>query len=178
MAGWTILGVVAWLGGCGAGSHGFAREYSPLGDEDDYFETASAVGYEEVRRDPSAFASSMVGWFGIVTNVVADSSGRAVVTLTHRIHQPRHLCQDERDSSCRVTVSDRSSGSFTTTLTLRTEERASGEDRLWIGSLVKVYGSPTGQFDDGGGPVIETRYHRHWPRGAYVTTGAARSMRR
>ena len=178
MAGWITLGALAALAGCGGGTHGFAREYSPLGEEDEYFETASPVGYEEVRRDPAAFASSTVGWFGIVANVEADSSGRAVVSLTHRIHQPRHLCQDERASSCRVTVSDRSNGTFTTTLTLRPEERESGEDRLWIGSLVKIYGSPTGQFDAQGGPILEARYHRHWPRGAYVTTGAARSMRR
>jgi hypothetical protein len=76
-----------------------------------------------------------------------------------------------------VTVSDRQSGPFTAKLAIRPEDQ-SGQDRLWTGSLVRVYGHPTGEFDEEGGPVIQAEWYRHWPRGKYVTTGAAASMRR
>lgn len=172
---WPLL--VLFLAACGgAGPYGYAREYVPLGDEEEYLEGEQRVTYEDVRRDPQEFQSARLGWFGVVTEV--DSSGdRALVHMTHRIHRERHLCEDERDSSCRVTVSDRQSGPFTAVVDLQPEDR-SGQDRVWTGSLLKVYGAPTGEFDEGGGPVIRADWYRHWPRGKYVTTGAAASMRR
>jgi len=160
----------------GAGQYGYDREYVPLDEEEQYIESASRVTYEEVRRDPAAFRETPLGWFGVVTDVDTEG-GESRVAMTHRTHRARHLCESELDSSCRVTVSDRESGPFTAVLTMRPEDR-SGQDRLWIGSLVKVYGSPTGDFDDEGGPVVSADYYRHWPRGKYVTTGAAGSMRR
>lgn len=165
------------LAGCGgAGPYGYAREYEPLSEEDEYLETEQHAVYEDVRGDPAGYRASQLGWFGVVTDI--DSSGeRARVHLNHRIHQARHLCADEYDSSCRVTVSERQGGPFTAILDIRPDD-LSGQDRLWVGSLVKVYGSPTGEFDEDGGPVIDAEWYRHWPRGKYVTTGAAASMRR
>ncbi len=60
---------------------------------------------------------------------------------------------------------------------IRPEDRE-GENRLWVGSLVKVYGSPTGDFDEEGGPILQSAWYRLWPHGKYVTTGARGSMRR
>lgn len=180
MRAWIVIFVAlsgALVVGCGGGGqYGYAREYEPLSEEEPYFEAEQRVTYEDVRRDPADYRSSQIGWFGVVTDL--DTSGdRARIHLSHRIHQDRHLCADEYDSSCRVTISEREGGPFTAVVDLRPEDLA-GQDRLWVGSLVKVYGAPTGDFDDQGGPVIDAEWYRHWPRGKYVTTGAAASMRR
>jgi hypothetical protein len=164
--------------GCGGNPYGYDRTYVTYGDEDDYLEQAQPVPYEDVRRDPAGFEDTMLGWFGVVTGLTLDrETGRATVRMSHRIHRERHLCSDERASSCRVTVSDRESGPFSAVLTLRPEDQA-GDRKMWEGSLVRIYGTPTGEFDDQGGPVISVRWYRHWPTGTYVTTGAAGSMRR
>lgn len=172
----TVILVLA-VGCGGGGEYNYSREYHPLSEESDYIERASAgASYEDVKRDPADYRSATLDWFGVVTAVDLEGA-TARVHMTHRIHQSRHLCEDERDSSCRVTVSDRQSGPFTAVLTIREDDR-DGQARLWNGSLLRVYGSPTGDFDDEGGPVVAAEYYRHWPRGTYVTTGAAASMRR
>lgn len=160
----------------GAGLYGHARYYEPLDAEEEHLERASEVQYEALRRDPADYAAVEVGWFGVVTGVEEGRGGEALVHLTFRTLQPRNLCADESASSCRVTVSNRAMGPFSATLALRPEDR-SGERRLWSGSLVKVYGRPTGDFDDEGGPLLESAWYRHWPRGTYVTTGASGTMR-
>lgn len=162
----------------GAGPYGYAREYAPLGDEESFLEGASPISYEEVRRDPQEFQATDLGWFGLVTDVDVDDSGAGTVRMTYRTLSARNLCADERASSCRVTVSDRAGGPFAATMNLSAEE-LDGERRLWVGSLVKVYGKPTGELDpETGGPILAADFHRHWPRGTYVTTGARGSMRR
>jgi len=165
-----------WASCGGAGDFGYSRQYVVSDDEEPYAESEQPVTYEEVRRDPASHAATRLGWFGIVTQV-GEGNGEVTVSLTHRLHQERHLCQDERADSCRVTVSDRQSGPFSAIIQIRPEDRQ-GELRVWIGSLLKIYGSPTGDFDAEGGPVVRARFYRHWPRGRYVTTGAAGSMRR
>jgi hypothetical protein len=175
----TSLLITAMLAACGGGGqYGYDREYVTTSEEDDLLEEVTEANYEDVKRDPSDYRSALVSWFGVVTNVDLDAStGRALVSMTHRTHQARHLCGDERASSCRVTVSERAGGPFSAELDMRPEDRE-GQDRLWVGSLVRAYGSPNGEFDDEGGPILTARWYRHWPRGKYVTTGAARSMRR
>ena len=165
------------VAGCGGGQYGFSRTYSTLSEEDDYAETAQESVYEDVRRDPASFRSQNIGWFGVVTTVENGPNGAKLVHLTHRIHQERHLCTDETDGSCRVTVSERASGPWTAVLTVHAED-LEGVDRLGTGSLIKGYGSPNGEFDAEGGPVLALRYYRHWPRGAYVTTADRGRMRR
>ncbi|MCS6799834.1 MAG: hypothetical protein NZ898_15175 [Myxococcota bacterium] len=175
--GWTVL-VAPLLAGCGgAGPYGFARQYEPLDEEEPYLERATSVSYEEVRRAPTTYTSTLLGWFGVVTAVDVAADGSALVALTYRTHQARHLCADERESSCRVTVSERAIGPWTARIRLRHEDRF-GSDRVWVGSLLRVYGRPTGDTDEQGGPVVAGEWYRHWPRGAYVTTGAAVTMRR
>ncbi|HKU41696.1 MAG TPA: hypothetical protein VJR89_26245 [Polyangiales bacterium] len=162
---------------CGGSNYGYGREYVPSDDEEQYYERAADVSYEEVRRDPKAFEQRLVGWFGVVTGAKRSSDGTVDVALDLRFHQPRHLCSDQFESSCKVTISERQGGPFSTKLLLRPED-TSGTTRFNVGSLVKVYGSPTGEFDDRGGPVLKTQFYRQWPHGAYVTTSGAINMRR
>jgi hypothetical protein len=173
------VGLAAWLlcCACGGNNYGYAREYVPLDDESLYYEKAADISYEEVRRDPKAFESRLVGWFGVASGVKQAPDGSVVVALDMRFHQPRHLCSDQFESSCRVTISEREGGPFSTTLRLRSEDK-SGPERLNVGSLVKVYGTPTGEFDSRGGPLIKAQYYRQWPHGAYVSTSGAVNMRR
>ncbi len=161
------------LSACGSGLYSFAREYDPLGDEADYFDRQSHLGYVDIARDPLQHSGQTVGWFGVVT-AVEMQDGRALTTLAFRAHRQHHLCSDERASSCRVTVSARTTGRFTSTLVLPTNDGA----QLAVGSLVKIYGSPNGEFDEEGGPVITPAYYRHWPPGTWVTTNASSRMRR
>jgi len=172
-----LLVVVA---GCGGGpNYGYARTYEPLGAEEPHYRASRRVTHEEVQRDPASYQGVVVGWFGVVTDVeiLDETTGEALVAMDFRSHRDRHLCADERESSCRVTVSDATSGPFSARVQLDPAERA-GEVRVWQGSLLKVYGSPTGNFDARGGPIIDAEYHRHWPYGTYRTTAAAGSMRR
>jgi len=164
---------------CGGDRYGHARVYTPSGDEEPYYEQAGAaeVTYEDVHRDPQAFAQRMLGWFGVVVDLKRLPSGEVQLALDYRFHQQRHLCTDQFESSCSVTVSDRAGGPFTTTLRLHADDE-SGPERLNVGSLVRVYGYATGEFDDRGGPVLKPLFYRHWPHGAYVTTGGRGAMRR
>ncbi len=174
----SLCAAAVLLFACGGGGlYGFAREYSPLSAERDHMEGSTEISYEEVRRDPVDFQSTTVAWFGVVTDLTIDESGAGTISMTYRTLAARNLCGDETSGSCRVTVSEREGGPFSATVQLRPEEQA-GEDRLWRGSLVKIYGHPNGEFDEQGGPILVTDWHRHWPRGAYVTTGDRASMRR
>lgn len=181
MASGAVRGLWLWamflLAACGSDRYGFAREYVPADDEEPYYERAADVSYEEVRRDPKAYEQRFLGWFGVVKSARPAASGGIAVALDMRFHQPRHACSDEFESSCRVTISEREGGPFSTVLQLKPEDR-SGAERLNVGSLVKVYGTPTGEFDDRGGPVLKTEYYRQWPHGAYVSTTGRVTMRR
>ena len=173
----ALAAAVLIAGACGGGNYGYSREYEPTDAEEPFYEHAADVSYEEVRRDPSAFAGRNIGWFGVVNKVAPAAQGGVLVALDLRYHQPRHLCSDQFESSCKVTISERGGGPFSATLALRPEDR-SGTERLNVGSLVKVYGPATGDFDDRGGPVLKADYYRQWPHGAYVTTSGRVTMRR
>ncbi len=172
-----IAGVIA---GCGGNRYNFSRSYSAHGDEGPYLERAVELSYEDVRRFPDRHAESLIGWFGTVTHIeqLDAATGEARLTLEYRTHQERHLCSDERDGSCRVTVSQRAIGPFQALVTVRREDLQDGEDRLWTGSLLKVYGHVTDAGTEESGPIIQVDYYRHFPHGTFVTTAAAGSMRR
>jgi hypothetical protein len=163
---------------CASNPYGYAPEYVPLSDEETYFETAIDQSYEDIRRDPSSFVSSTVSWFGIVDSIKPiGHHGQATIALTLRFHQPRHLCTDQFDSSCRVTISEKEGGPFSVLLTLR-EEDIAGKYRVYEGSLLRVYGKPVADYDERGGPILKVEYYRHWPLGTYVTVGRRANMRR
>jgi hypothetical protein len=173
------LGVFAGFAAfsCGGGEYGFARTYSPVGAEDSHFEEAQQPTYQDLIREPNRYKEIEIGWFGVVTGVQAGAKGKSRVTLSLRAHQARHLCSEDSSSSCRVTVSEGSIATFSADLQLRNSETA-GQDRIWTGSLLKVYGKYTGEYSEETGPVIDVAYHRHWPRGTYVTTASRATMRR
>ncbi len=164
---------LALLTACGGGQWGYAREYETYGDEDDHVESTTEVNYEDLRRDPAAYASETIAWFGIV-----DKMGEGQLELTYRTLAPRNLCDGESASSCRVTVSERAGGPFTVKIALDPAHQ-DGPDRVWQGTLLRIVGKPTGELDpETGGPIIQADWYRHWPHGRYVTTGARGSMRR
>jgi hypothetical protein len=164
--------------GCASNPYGYAPEYVPLSEEESYFERGDALSYEEVRRDPTAYEQETVGWFGVVEEMTPiGADGQVRVALNQHFHQERHLCTDQFDSSCRVTISEKSGGPFSALLTLRPEDR-SDRDRVYVGSMLKIYGKPIPDYDERGGPVIKTQYYRHWPLGTYVTTGRRVNRRR
>lgn len=172
-------GASVWFG-CGgsiASQYGYARQYEALDAEEAHLERAVDVSYEDVRRDPEAHGGKLLGWFGKVTHVERLASGRWRVSFEQRFHQPRHLCRDHAEDSCRVTITKRVGGPFSTELSPHHEDLA-GKYRLQPGALVKLYGRPTGEFDDDGGPILESVYYRHWPLGTFVRIGAAGAMRR
>ncbi|MDB4975394.1 MAG: hypothetical protein JWN48_3735 [Myxococcaceae bacterium] len=161
----------------GAGPYGFARTYVPLVSERSHLANAEELPYEQVKTAPYDYKDKEITWFGVVENLSDLPDGRTELTVAVRAHQARHLCQDEYEDSCRVTVSQTSSGKFITRLELKGKDK-SGKERIWVGSLLKVYGHPSGDYDERGDPVIDTLYFRHWPRGTYVTTAQRSAMTR
>ena len=173
-----VLAIIIAAAACGGHQYGFARQYEPLSDEEELYENAETVSYEELRRDTTAYRERLIGWFGVVTEARTDpATGETRAAMELRVHRKRHLCADHLENSCRVTVSEKTIGPFTTVIRLRPED-TEGKNRVYRGSLLKVYGSPDGEFDDQGGPIIRARYYRHWPRGTFVTTAAIGVMRR
>jgi hypothetical protein len=163
---------------CAGNPYGYAPEYVPTSDEEEYFEKGTMQSYEDVRRDPSSYGNTLVTWFGIVEGVQSvGKNGETRVALNLRFHQERHLCTDQFDSSCRVTISEKEGGPFSALVTLRDEDRE-GQDRVYAGSLLRVYGHAVPDYDERGGPVIKAQFYRHWPRATYVTTGRRVNMRR
>lgn len=165
------------LAACGSNKYGYSPEYVAIGDESDYIDRAQPLSYEDVRRNPAAYPDTLIGWFGIVQKVEPADAGQFRVSLDLRFHQPRHLCSDEFDSSCRVTVSQKGGGPFTAVVGLQPED-AAGKFRVGPESLMKIYGTATPDYDESGGPILRAQHYRHWPNGTYVSTGSARNMRR
>ena len=168
--------LLALLVAC-SGAYGFARTYKPLAAEHRHFDEAQQLTYQDLVREPNAYKTIEVGWFGVVTDMQTRPGGRTRLVLSLRAHQPRHLCSEESSSSCRVTVSSALLGTFSADVALKPEE-LSGQERIWVGSLLKIYGMPTGEYSEGTGPILDVKYYRHWPRGYYVTTAQRTEMRR
>lgn len=173
-----ILCACAFVAAChGPGPYGFSRTYEPLLTEKGHLERAQEIPYEQVKRAPYDYKEIEIAWFGVVESVTDLPDARAQLLLSFRTPQARNLCRDEYADSCRQTVSETSPGRFVARVALEKAEKA-GPERVWVGSLLKIYGKPTGDYDAHGQPVLEASYHRHWPRGYYVTTAQRGAMRR
>lgn len=177
LPGLVFFGLLA-EGCASAGRYGYARTYVALDDEATWAARAEEPVYDEIRRAPEPYRGRVVSFFGVVRSVGRGEGGASRLALQVRTHQERHLCEEDSESSCRVTVSARDGGPFTAVVTLRPED-LDGENRLQTNSLVRVFGTVTpGEYDPEGGPVVQVQYYRHWPRGQYVTTASADAMRR
>ncbi len=173
-----LAALCTWLlAACGSGQYGFSRTYEPLMSERGHLDAAQELPYEQVKLAPYDYKQTEVAWFGVVTGVKDLPEGYTQLQLSYRVHQARHLCSDEYQDSCRLTVSESSPGEFLARVKLHDSEKK-GKERVWLGSLLKIYGKPTGDVDEQGNPVLETSYHRHWPRGYYVTTAQRAAMKR
>jgi len=171
--------LLAFVGGCyHAGPYGYDQHYVPLRAERTFFEHGQEAVYNDVRTDPEEFRGQLLSWFGVVEQVgnEADRGGREI-RLSFRSHQDRHLCSEEERNTCRVTVSQASSGTFTAVVQLRPED-LQGRNRVAPGSLLRAYCRAGSEYDAEGGPLLRCEYYRHWPRGQWVDTGMRNSMRR
>jgi hypothetical protein len=181
------LFAAAALTGCGAGQYGFAKEYAPLDDEEPYDAEGTELVYEEVNGDPAAFDGKLIAWFGVVEKVALGDDGRHQIQLSHRKHQPRHLCESDASDSCRVTVHFKSAGGFTAFVRFRPEDTVPGLDKVQPGSLLRVFGKvrcrinddeqKVCDYDDRGGVILDAAYYRQWPARYFVTTRAADTLR-
>jgi len=177
LLGFALIALPALSACGGAGLYGHARTYEPLAAEEGPLEATQGASYEEVRRSAGDYAGQTLSFFGVVRHLEASEDGTTQARMEFRVLQPRNLCADETSGSCRVTVSERNGGAFTALLQVRAEDR-NGQRRLAPGSLLRVYGTPTGDHDEDDGPILAVSYYRHWPHAQYVTTGASTRMRR
>lgn len=170
--GGVLLGFALAAVGCASGGqYGYARTYAALGPEEPFLRRASREAVlDEVQRMPERFHNELISWFGVVTDVQLGGGGQARITAQLRAHQERHLCEDETEGSCRVTVSEADGGPFAFTTRLRPDDEA-GENRIQPGALIRVYGTISADRA-AGPPVLQAQFYRHWPRGQYVTTAA------
>jgi hypothetical protein len=176
LRGLTVCGLCAAAVSCGsAGPYGHARYYAPIAGETDA--VASAREYDPVMadRDPDEWGKTPVGLFAIVTHGSAQPDGTTSVDLSLRRLADRNLCETAEEDSCRVTVTEREFGTLRAVFVARAEERL-GDEALGAGSLLRLVG--TIKRDSSGRHYLEATYHRHWPRGTYVTTASRGSMRR
>lgn len=185
----TSLTLTAVLtSGCGVGPYGFSRYYVPTNEENPFFKQTGDYPYGVVTANPSEFEGQLISWFGVVQSIQETADGRHLVNMTHNRHKDRHLCADERNSSCRVTVHFKSSGGFSAILALHSSDLVPGLDKIQPGSLLKVYGRVRCRLDvnqekicdynEKGEIILEGAYYRHWPARYYVTTRRATSLRR
>lgn len=173
-----VVAVATFAAACySAGPYGYERHYVPLGFERELNQRGVEAVYNDVRNDPDDFRDTLLAWFGVVEAVEPGEGGASLVRLSFRNHQDRHLCSELERETCRVTVSEASSGTFTARVHLRPED-SSGRLRVAPESLLRVYCHVTGEYDSEGGPLLECEQYRHWPRGQWVDTGARGSMRR
>jgi hypothetical protein len=170
---------LSWFAGChGGGPYGHSRVYVPASGEDRAATPAveyDAFGFE---RSPDKLKGKRVWLFGVVTQRKPGAGGATNVALSLRTLQPRNLCDNDDEDSCRVTISEREMGRAHALLMLKGEDDM-GELSVGLGSLVRVAGHVAEEVDasDGTG-VVRTDFYRHWPRGYYVTTKAAAVMHR
>ena len=170
-----VMVLAICLAACGGSPYGHSRNYENYGDEGEQLKGTSDAKFGEVSAHPEEFVGTRVAWFATVDNIEKRTDGKFNVFLSYRELQPRNLCRDRTDESCRVTVSDRVFGEFVAVMELSTEELA-GETGIHSASLLRVIGPVEGAR--GSKVVVRAQWYRHWPFHYYVTTGASQTMRR
>ena len=172
------VAVVSVLCACSsAGPYGHSRTYSPLDAESSALEGATEYDPVMATRNPEKRQGKTISLFGVVMQRDSGDAGTAYVKLSVRTLEPRNLCDADDEDTCRTTVSDREHA------VVHAQLKLSGDDDLGrysvgVGSLVRIVGRLTDDYDQDGTPVFRASYYRHWPRGFYVTTADRDHMRR
>jgi hypothetical protein len=183
-----VFWCLATTAACGPGPYGFSRYYDPADEEKPYDKQAREYAYGVVAANPDEFQDQLIAWFGVVEKIEFTKDGRQLIRLSHNQHKERHLCADDTNSSCRVTVHFNSSGGFSALLSLRSEDLVPGLDKVQPGTLMRIFGRVRCRknedeqmqcdYDEQGGILLEGVYYRQWPARYYVTTRAASQLRR
>ena len=182
----SIATAAVALSGCGAGTYGFSRYYTPTDEEEPFHETSREFTYGAVTARPRDFRDQSVSWFGVVQSVKQTADGRQTIRLAYHKHKERHLCEGETESTCRVTIHHKSTGGFTAVVRLRSQDQSSGLEKVRPGTLMRVFGKvrckkdvngdPVCARDDEGGVILDCEYYRQWPVRYYRTTRSAGKM--
>jgi hypothetical protein len=131
-----------------------------------------------VARKPRSWLGKKVSVFGSVTTLRVLPDGSTEALLAIRTLQPRNLCENDDQGSCRVTISEADFGTLHAKLHLRKEQLA-GPDRITAGCLLRVVGTIDSKpHPDTGNTVVDAQYYRNWPVLTFVTTAARSYMLR
>src|SRR5262252_1082512 len=145
----SLLFAAISLAGCGGGSYGHSRTYSPVGAEETALQGSTELDPVMAKRMPEEWAQRKVSVFGIVLKR-DDADKGANVVISVRTLEPRNLCQEASEDSCRTTVSEREFDRIRVKLAFASPEDAAGENSIGIGSLLRVVGTIAGPGDQGG----------------------------
>jgi hypothetical protein len=174
-AGIVAIGLVA--SGCAsAGPYGYAREYTPLDEEESHLNGARELDPVMVERAPETWRKGRISVFGVVKERKQSTAGASDLTLSMRSLATRNLCDSRDEETCRVTVTEREHALVHAIVALKGEDDL-GKKAVMPGSLVRVIGRLAEGVDKDGAYVLQAEYIRHWPRDEYVTTGERDSMR-
>lgn len=155
------------------GPYGYARVYSPLGDEQKAAAHATDYDPARVTRNPGAWKGKPVSVFGVVRSRSDGPGGAAYLTLSVRKLAAHNHCATRDDDSCRVTVGNHELAVVHALVKLSSRDDI-GKESVAPDSLVRVIGRIGDSVDPNDGmPVIHADYYRHWPKSEYVTTRSA-----
>lgn len=162
----------------GPGQYSYARVYTPTSDEDAALRGAVPFDPVEAQSQPGLWQKQRSWLVGIVKTRGQATEGYTHFELDLRRLEKRNRCDSLNDeSSCRVTVSEKSFGSVSAVAKLSVDDDV-GEHAVGPGSmlrLVGVYGPYLHEADTR--PIFQASFYRHFPRGQFITTQAADVMR-
>jgi hypothetical protein len=173
----AIVGLL-WLVGCAsAGPWGHAPDYAPLQGEADATEQAREFDPVMAQREPDEWMKGTVRMFAVVLR--GKQGGEAASTLQVGVRKlsARNLCSGPEDDTCRVTVSDRDFATIRVSLEMTPEDKV-GTEAMSSGSLLRLVGVLKRDPEQPDKLLLQAIWHRHWPRGAYVTEAFRDEMRR
>lgn len=175
-----VASAFAWpsLFGCAApNQYCHSPDYVPLPEEAKVAE--GTVDYDPVMslRTPEQWGSQQVRLFGVVKTGAPGPGETHTFVVSVRTLAERNLCENEASESCRVTVSDREFDTIRVTMQVP-REQLEGDESLGSGSLLRLVGRLEPDPERPSHPQMRVSWHRHWPRGFFVTTAARERMRR
>lgn len=168
------LGAFTTLGCAGAGPYGHSARYSQLSEEKGW--EAKSREYDPVisKRFVDEWKQTPVRFFAYVTGRTVGKDHLPLVEVEMRRLEPRNYCHEPNDeSTCRVTVSDRSFEKIRVLSLKLSADDDAGETPIAPGSLLRIVGDLIDN-DDEGGTQIRAKYYRHWPSKYYYTSSTGR----